>query len=79
MAFRLLRELEVDDPATLRQWMRLDKQQYLHLLCLLTSVVDKQDTKMRQAVTVAERLTLTLRYLAKGRLKCWVKKTCTFR
>lgn len=78
MAFRLLRELEVEDPATLRQWMRLDKQQYRDLLLLVTPVIEKQDTNMRQAVTATERLTLTLRYSATGKLKCWVKENYNF-
>ncbi|KAK4324874.1 hypothetical protein Pmani_004524 [Petrolisthes manimaculis] len=77
VAFRLLRELEVEDPATLRQWMRLDRQQYLDLLCLVTPLIEKQDTNMRQAVTAEERLTLTLRYLATG--ESYRSLSCQFR
>ncbi|KAK4310795.1 hypothetical protein Pmani_014212 [Petrolisthes manimaculis] len=77
VAFRLLRELEVEDPATLRQWMRLDRQQYLDLLRLVTPLIEKQDTNMRQAVTAEERLTLTLRYLATG--ESYRSLSCQFR
>ncbi|KAG0728948.1 hypothetical protein GWK47_031375 [Chionoecetes opilio] len=64
VASRLLRELREEDPDTLRQWTRLDQQQFQDLLALVTSLIKKQDTNMRQAVSPAERLTLTLRYLA---------------
>lgn len=67
VAFRLLRELQAEDPATLRQWIRLDLQQYQNLLLQVTPHIAKQDTNMRHAVTAAERLTLTLRYLATGK------------
>ncbi|KAG0723699.1 hypothetical protein GWK47_042138 [Chionoecetes opilio] len=66
VAFRLLRELREEDPDTLRQWTRLDQQQFQDLLALVTPLIKKQDTNMRQAVSPAERLTLTLRYLATG-------------
>lgn len=66
MAFRLMRELQEEDPATFRQWIRLDREQYGELLALVTPLIEKQDTNMRLAVTPAERLALTLRYLATG-------------
>lgn len=66
VAFRLMKEITEEDPATLRQWIRLDREQYEELLALVTPLIEKQDTNMRLAVTAAERLTLTLRYLASG-------------
>lgn len=66
VAFRLMRELREEDPATLRHWIRLDREQFEELLAQVTPLIEKQDTNMRQAVTPAERLTLTLRYLASG-------------
>lgn len=65
--FRLMRELNEEDPHTLRQWIRLNKQQYQELLSMVTPLIEKQDTNIRLAVTAAERLTLTLRYLATGK------------
>lgn len=34
---------------------------------MVTPLIEKQDTNMHLAVTAAERLTLTLRYLATGK------------
>ncbi|MPC91829.1 hypothetical protein E2C01_086889 [Portunus trituberculatus] len=59
-----MKELTEEDPATLRNWIRLDREQYEELLALITPLIQKQDTNMRRAVTAAERLTLTLRFLA---------------
>ncbi|KAK4311476.1 hypothetical protein Pmani_017027 [Petrolisthes manimaculis] len=75
--FRLFRKLKAQDPDTLRQWTRLNDQQYQELLCLVTPLIEKQNTNMRQAVTAAERLTLTLRYLATG--ECYRSLSCQFR
>ncbi|KAG0713570.1 hypothetical protein GWK47_015926 [Chionoecetes opilio] len=50
----------------MRNWIRLDKDQYHKLLQLVTPLIAKKDTRMRKAVTAGERLTLTLRYLATG-------------
>ena len=66
VAYRLVRELREEDPATLRQWIRLDLEQYQELLALVTPHIEKEDTNMRQAVTAHERLAVTLRYLATG-------------
>ena len=59
-------ELREEDPATLRQWIRLDLEQYQELLALVTPHIEKEDTNMCQAVTTHERLAVTLRYLATG-------------
>lgn len=40
---------------------------YLELLHLLTPLIKKQDTFLRQSITPHERLTVTLRFLATGR------------
>ena len=64
VAYRLVRELREEDPATLRQWIRLDLEQYQELLALVTSHIEKEDTNMPQAMTAHERLAVTLCYLA---------------
>ncbi|KAK3889796.1 hypothetical protein Pcinc_006220 [Petrolisthes cinctipes] len=63
---RLLRELGMEDPNTKRVWTRLNTEQYQHLLQLVTPLIEKEDTNMREAVTADERLCVTLRYLATG-------------
>lgn len=65
---RLVKELTLEDPNTLREWILLDRTQYQHLLRLVTPLIEKRDTNMRQAVTAGERLILTLLYLATGKI-----------
>ncbi|ROT73336.1 putative uncharacterized protein C16orf52-like A [Penaeus vannamei] len=60
----------------MRRWIRLDKDQYNNLLRLVTLLIEKQDTKMRKAVTAGERLTLTLGYLATGDTRLGLLWTC---
>lgn len=54
----------------LKDWhnyLRMDEQSYLNLLSLVTPLIKKKDTVMRQAISPHERLTATLRFLATGR------------
>jgi hypothetical protein len=44
----------------------MDEETYLKLLSLVTPLIRKQDTIMREAITPHERLTATLRFLAAG-------------
>ncbi|KAK3892683.1 hypothetical protein Pcinc_003475 [Petrolisthes cinctipes] len=62
--YRLVRELSLEDPQTLNQWIRLNKTQYHHLLDLVTPLIKKKTTRMREPVSPSERLMITLRYLA---------------
>ncbi|KAK3875137.1 hypothetical protein Pcinc_019978 [Petrolisthes cinctipes] len=64
--YRLVRELSLEDPQTLNQWIRLNKTQYHHLLDLVTPLIKKKTTRMREPVSPSERLMITLRYLATG-------------
>ena len=41
-------------------------ERFQHLLSLVGPLIKKKDTRMRNAISPAERLTLTLRYLASG-------------
>lgn len=41
-------------------------ERFQHLLSLVGPLIKKKDTRMRNAIGPAERLTLTLRYLASG-------------
>ena len=48
------------------RYIRMTPERFEHLLSLVGPLVTKVNTKMRQAISAAERLTLTLRYLASG-------------
>ena len=67
MYHSLVAELRLEDSETLRQWIRLPREQYHELLQLVTPLIKKEDTHLRDAVTPGERLTLTLRFLASGK------------
>lgn len=46
----------------------MNENTYLHLLSLVTQLIQKQNTVMRNAISTHERLTATLRFLATGRI-----------
>lgn len=62
----LLEELRLE-PDDWRNYLRMDEDNYLMLLNLVTPLIQKQDTCMRPAISPHERLSVTLRYLATGR------------
>lgn len=47
-------------------YLRMDEETYLKLLALVSPLIEKRNTKMRDAINCHERLTATLRYLATG-------------
>lgn len=48
------------------RYTRMTPERFEHLLSMVGPRIKKQDTRMREAIGPAERLTLTLRYLASG-------------
>jgi hypothetical protein len=51
---------------TVKNFMRMSMTEFEYLASLISSKVEKSDTCMRQAITVKERLAITLRFLATG-------------
>jgi len=45
----------------------MDEHTYFELLNLVTPLMMKKNTKLREAISPHERFTVTLRYLATGR------------
>lgn len=62
----LLCELRLE-PGDWFNYLRMDEETYLELLTLVTPLIQRQDTFMRQSISPHERLTATLRFLATGR------------
>jgi len=62
----LLNELKIY-PRDWHNYLRMDEETYLNLLSLVTPLIKKQNTIMRESITPHERLTATLRFLATGR------------
>lgn len=62
----LINELRIT-PKDFNNYLRMNEDTYLHLLSLVTPLIKRQDTILRNAITPHERLTATLRFLATGR------------
>jgi len=62
----LLTELKLE-PGDWFNYLRMDEETYLELLHLVTHLIKKKNTHLREAISAHERLTVTLRYLATGR------------
>lgn len=62
----LLDELRLSSPSDYRNYLRMDHTKFLKLLKMITPMIEKQDTCMREPISSAQRLSCTLRYLATG-------------
>lgn len=76
----VLKELQYEDVETFYNFNRMYPRTYHHLLGLLRSKIEKQDTVMRQAIPAETRLLMTLRFLATGdsfrSLSCAFRVSC---
>ena len=64
----LIEELRREDPNSYRNILRTSHEAFQELLHLVTPLIKRKDTCMREAIPPAERLSLTLRFLATGRV-----------
>ena len=64
----LMQELSTEHPKGFQNFLRMGKTDFQELLAKVTSHIQRQNTWMREAIHVsaAERLSITLRYLATG-------------
>ena len=62
----LLKELRNNEPDDYKNFLRMDGLSFDELLELVGPHIIKQDTVMRNAIPPADRLSLTLRFLATG-------------
>lgn len=63
----LLRELREGDALFYKNFLRMAPEDFEYLLEKVTHLIKKQDTLMRKAISPAERLAITLRFLATGK------------
>ncbi|KAI4454279.1 hypothetical protein MML48_10g00001229 [Holotrichia oblita] len=61
-----LREVELEDPETFRNHLRLTTNQFQELLSVVKDFIKKKDTLMRPALEPRIKLQITMRYLATG-------------
>jgi len=63
----LIRELQLEDAQQFRNFTRMSAVEVQSLVNMLGPVTGKQDTVMRFAISVEERVIVTLRFLARGK------------
>lgn len=63
---KLLKELKSLAPDDFKNFLRMDNETYDNLLEIVTPLIIKQNTLMRDAISPHERLSATLRFLASG-------------
>ncbi|XP_055534604.1 putative nuclease HARBI1 [Wyeomyia smithii] len=63
---QLLRELEDEVPLLYQNFLRMNIDDFHTLLELVSPLIKKQDSNMREVILAGERLALTLRFLATG-------------
>ena len=63
---RIVRELATEDPSSFMEYLRMDEDHFNHLVSLVSPLIKKDDTCMREAISPAERVALTLPFLATG-------------
>lgn len=72
----LLRELQSNEPADFRNYLRMENHTFYELLNLVKPFIEKQNTVMRESISAEERLVATLRFLATGRSYEDLKFSC---
>ncbi|XP_057297594.1 putative nuclease HARBI1 [Hydractinia symbiolongicarpus] len=63
---QLLQEMKLHDREFYFRFLRISPDRFEHLLSLVGPSIQKRDTNFRNSIPAAERLALTLRYLASG-------------
>ena len=64
---QLISELQLEDAQQFRNFTRMSAVEVQILVNMLGPVIGKQDTAMRNAISVEERVIVTLRFLATGK------------
>ncbi|XP_046409143.1 putative nuclease HARBI1 [Ischnura elegans] len=62
----LYRELETEDPESFTNFLRMDNNNFRELLELVSPLISKRDTILRECISAKHRLAVTLRFLATG-------------
>jgi len=65
-ASNLVNELRLEDAQQFKNFIRMSAVQFEMLLDLIKHQIVKQDTQLREAIPVYDRLMVTLRFLASG-------------
>lgn len=63
----LLLELKENNPYDFKNYLRMTEDEYKYLIDLVSPLIQKKNTVLRESIPVEDRLAVTLRYLATGR------------
>lgn len=64
----LVQEMRLEDGRGFYDYHRLSKEHFQELLNMISPVIQKENTRLREAIPPEQRLSVTLRYLATGEL-----------
>lgn len=64
--FTLTKELQLEDAQQFRNFIRMNAVEVQYIIELVGPMIAKSNTKMREAISVYERVMVTLRFLATG-------------
>lgn len=64
----LIQELSAEDPNGLKNFLRMEMASFNELLEMVTPLIKRRDTLIRNSISSAERLALTLSFSATGEL-----------
>ena len=62
----LMDELYDDNPELYRNYIRMDRQQFMDIVELISPIIERKNTRWRPAIDPRARLAITLRFLATG-------------
>lgn len=74
----LIKELSQEDHESYKNFVRMTKEDFTELLVKMSPLIVKKETIMRKSISPAERLSLTLRYLATGKERQFAIKYLSF-
>ena len=63
----LIAELSLEDRGMFKSYMRMTPDCFNQILAIVAPHIEKENTKMRPAVSPGQRLAITLRFLATGK------------
>ena len=63
---KLVKTLQNTEPCDFKNYLRMDDNTFENLLAMVAPLIKRENTIMRKAITVKQRLIITLRYLATG-------------
>ena len=64
----LVKELRENDKKMYKRYFRMNEETFQLLLGKIKALISKEDTKMRKSIPPEERLRITLRFLATGKV-----------